>query len=83
MDRMDGNIHPTLHWACDYLAMLGLKLICVNEWDPGWPIYRFTDWVLIALGNDFSLVGAKQLPASILTYGPLTLMTNFNEIKIW
>ena len=26
---IDTCFHPTLHWICDYLSMLGLKLICV------------------------------------------------------
>ena len=28
---MDESFDPTLYWACDYLSMLGFKLIHVNE----------------------------------------------------
>ena len=28
---MDELFHPTFHWACDYLSMLGLKLINVSK----------------------------------------------------
>ena len=30
----DKWIHSTLHWACDYLFLLGLKLVNVNESGP-------------------------------------------------
>ena len=29
-------IHPTHYWACDYLSMMGLKLIHVNKRGPKW-----------------------------------------------
>ena len=32
-------IHPTLCWACDYLSMLGFKLIHVSKGAPGLSIY--------------------------------------------
>ena len=28
------NIHPILYWACDYLSMMGLKLIHVSRRGP-------------------------------------------------
>ena len=31
---MDTLFHPTLYWACDYLSMLGLRLIHVSERGP-------------------------------------------------
>ena len=38
---MDKQFHPTLHWARDYLSMLGLKLIHVSKGAPGisWDIW--------------------------------------------
>ena len=30
----DKWFHPTIHWACDYLSMLGLKLIDVRKKAP-------------------------------------------------
>ena len=41
---MDKEFHPTLHQACDYLTMLGLKLIHVsNRMD----VYSATDALLL------------------------------------
>ena len=43
---MDKYFHLTLHWACDYLFMMGLKLIHVGKrgyWEVG---FR-TDFVFI------------------------------------
>ena len=31
---MDKLFHPTLYWVCDYLSMLGYKLIYVCKRDP-------------------------------------------------
>ena len=31
---MDKSFHPTISWACDYLSILGLKLIHVNKGAP-------------------------------------------------
>ena len=31
---MDKHVHPTLYWTCDYLSMLGLKLIHVSKRGP-------------------------------------------------
>ena len=31
---MDQLFHLTLYWACDYLTMLGFKLICVSKRGP-------------------------------------------------
>ena len=42
---MDKLFHTTLYWTCDYLSMLGLKLIHVSErgsWS--WYHYRFIKW---------------------------------------
>ena len=39
--EIDKLFDPTLHWACDYLSMLGSKLIRVDKrghWGPIWPI---------------------------------------------
>ena len=33
--RMDKSFHPTLYWACYYLSMLGLKVICISKRVPG------------------------------------------------
>ena len=33
--EMDKQFHPTLHWACDYLSMLGSRLIHFRKRDPG------------------------------------------------
>ena len=33
---MDKLFHLTIYWACDYLYMLGLKLIHVNIRGPRW-----------------------------------------------
>ena len=66
---MDYQFHPTLHWACDYLSMLGLKLNHVSQRDPWWCIYESANMVIIASDNvDFfqimltcNLVGTKRL----------------------
>ena len=32
---MDNLFHPTLNMTCDYLSMLGLKLIHISKGSPG------------------------------------------------
>ena len=41
---MGKAFHPTLYWACDYLSMLGLKLIHVSKRGPGTFFYN-RDWL--------------------------------------
>ena len=48
--EMDKQFHLTLHWACDYLSVLGLKSIYVNKKAPRersnycWHIETETKW---------------------------------------
>ena len=43
---IDKLFHPTLNRVCDYLSMLGLKLIDVNKWESSKFEGRF-EWVRI------------------------------------
>ena len=40
---MEKQFHPTLYWECDYLSMVGWKLIHVNRKGPAW-FYRREDY---------------------------------------
>ena len=46
---VDKQFCPTLHWACHYLSMLGLKAMHVSKSDPG-DAYFSLNWVVIDSG---------------------------------
>ena len=42
---MDNKFHPTLYWPCDYLSMLGWKLIHVSKRASGNSFMLITRWL--------------------------------------
>ena len=59
------NFIPLFIGACDYLSVLGLKLICVSKSDAIW---HHGCWPILAQVMACHLVGAEPLPEAVLTY---------------
>ena len=48
---LDWSFHPIPYWTCDYLSMLGLKLIHVSKRSPCVWSETYWSWVVLSLGQ--------------------------------
>ena len=58
---MDKRFHSTLHWACDYFSLLGVKLTQVNKRGP-WTF----QWLCARFALDFVVVYFYPYPSRLL-----------------
>ena len=57
---MDKQFHPTPQWACDYISMLGLKLIYVSKLDPGVSVSETTMKNMVREWYESTSIGYKN-----------------------